>query len=139
MTTAPDAAPRRYPGRHLLFLDLILPVLGVAAYAGQIWLRNLTAPWYVPAAATLGVVVIVVALWRSRTVWRIVALVLVTLLAAGEWFILLGMLLPPYAGPAAEGKLFPAFASARADGAPFTQADLAGEQNTVLVFFRGRW
>jgi hypothetical protein len=27
----------------------------------------------------------------------------------------------------------------RADGSPFTQRDLEGDQNNVMVFFRGRW
>jgi len=132
-------APRRYSGRLLLFLGLAVAVLGIAAYVVQIWAQRLMAPWYVPAAATLGVVLLVASLLRRLTIWRVLALLLVTLLAAGEWVMLLGMRLPAYAGPVAEGKPFPEFTTARADGSAFTQQDLAGGQNTVLVFFRGRW
>jgi peroxiredoxin len=47
--------------------------------------------------------------------------------------------LPLYKGPVAMGRPFPAFATVRADGSPFTQRDLQGDKNSVLVFFRGRW
>ena len=95
----------------------------------------LKAPWYVPIAATAGAVLLVASLWQRRTVWRILALVLVALLAGAEWAMLLGMRLPAYTGPVAEGKPFPAFATARADGTPFTQADLTGaaEQRAGLL------
>jgi hypothetical protein len=49
------------------------------------------------------------------------------------------MRLPPYAGPIAVGRPFPAFEARLADGTPFTQADLVGGRHTALVFFRGRW
>jgi hypothetical protein len=139
MSLTSDVTPRPSSGRLLLFLGLGLAVLGVAAFAVQIWAQRLIPPWYVPISATLGAVLLVVSLWRRRTVWRVLALVLVTLLAAGEWVMLMGMRLPAYTGPVAEGKPFPAFKTARADGSPFTQDDLAGDKKTVLVFFRGRW
>ena len=47
--------------------------------------------------------------------------------------------LPAYAGPLEIGQPYPAFQTQRADGTPFTQADLRGDKGTVLVFFRGRW
>ena len=105
----------------------------------QISAQRLTAPWYMPCAATLGAALLVVSLWRKRTVWRMLALLLVVLLAGAEWTFLLATRPPAYTGPVAEGRPFPAFATARADGTPFTQADLAGDKNNVLVFFRGRW
>ena len=49
------------------------------------------------------------------------------------------MRLPAYTGPVAAGQPFPEFATQRADGSPFTQRDLEGDQNNVMVFFRGRW
>jgi peroxiredoxin len=49
------------------------------------------------------------------------------------------MRLPPYAGPVAVGRPFPAFEARRADGKPFSQVDVTGDQQNVLVFFRGRW
>src|SRR5438309_10615489 len=115
MTPASDVAPRRSAGRLLLFLGLGLAVLGVAAYAAQVWARLLWPPWYVPASATLGAVLLVVSLWRRRTVWRVLVLLLVTLLAAGEWAFVLETRLPAYTGPVAEGRPFPAFKTARAD------------------------
>jgi hypothetical protein len=121
-------------------LGLGLAVLGVIAYAVQFKAQHLTTPWYMPIAATLGVVFLAVSLWKRRTVWRVLALLLVVLLAGAEWtFLLVLMRLPQYTGPVAVGQPFPAFATVRADGTSFTERDLEGDQNSVFVFFRGRW
>ena len=113
--------------------------LGVAGYAIQLSLQRLILPWYMPAAAMLGVALVIVSLGRRRTVWRVLALVVVVLLAGFELMALYAMRLPPYDGPIAVGRPFPAFAAHRADGTPFTQTDLIGDQHNALVFFRGRW
>jgi hypothetical protein len=139
MTTSSNAARRRPPGLLLVTLGLALAALGIIGYAAQVAALRLTTPWYLPLSATLGVLCVVVALWQGRTVWRVLALVLVLLLAAGEWAFLLGTRLPAYTGPVAEGKPFPAFTTSRADGTTFTQNDLRGDRNHVFVFFRGRW
>ena len=139
MTPTSPVAPRRHPGRLFLALGLLLPILGVAGYIIQLQARRLIAPWYMPIAATIGVALIVVALWQARSIWRIIALLLVVLLAGAEWAFLLETRLPAYTGPVAAGQSFPAFATMRADGSPFTQSDLEGDQNNVMVFFRGRW
>jgi len=49
------------------------------------------------------------------------------------------MRLPAYNGPIAVGRPFPAFEARRADGTPFRQSDLIGDQHHAIVFFRGRW
>jgi hypothetical protein len=139
MTTSPTAVPRRYPGRLFLALGLALTALGVIGYVVQLSAQRLFAPWYMPWSATLGVFLLVVSLWQARTVWRWLALLLVMLFAGAEWAFLLGERLPPYSGPVTVGKPFPAFATVRADGTSFTQRDLEGDQNGVMVFFRGRW
>jgi hypothetical protein len=139
MTTSSATAPPRSSGHLYLVLGLGLATLGVIGYAVQISMRHLTTPWYVPCLATLGVVCVAVSLWRRRTVWRWLALVLLVLLAGFEWTFLLAMRLPAYTGPVAAEQPFPAFATTRADGTRFTQRDLEGDQNSVLVFFRGRW
>lgn len=139
MTTSSLSEPPRSSGRLLLVLGLSLAILGVIAYVIQIAMQRLTAPWYVPIAATLGLLFVIVSLWKRRTIWRILALLLVGLLAGAEWTFLLATRLPAYTGPVVVGKPFPAFKSQRADGTPFTERDLEGEQNSVLVFFRGRW
>ena len=92
-----------------------------------------------PALALLGVVLVVVSLLERRTVWRVLALLAVMLLTGAELAFLYAMRLPPYTGPIAVGRSFPAFEARRSDGTPFTHRDLAGDQNNVLVFFRGRW
>jgi hypothetical protein len=122
-----------------LALGLGLPVLGVLGYAAQLWARHLTAPWYLPLAATLGVALLAAALWQGRTAWRWLALSLAVLVASGGWAFLLGTRLPAYAGPIEADRPFPEFATARADGTPFTRRDLDGGSDSVLVFFRGRW
>ena len=135
----PTTAPGRPPGRLLVALGLALPVLGILAYAAQVAAHRLVTPRYMPAAATLGVLCLAAALWRRFSVWRVLALLPVTLLAGAEWAFLVAVRLPAYAGPVAAGRPFPAFTTARADGTPFTQRDLAGDRHHVLVFFRGRW
>jgi hypothetical protein len=139
MTSSSSTAPHRFRGRLFLLLGLGLAVLGVVAYVMQISLGRLMAPWYMPALASLGVVLVVMSLLERRTVWRVVALVAVVILAGAEWAMMHAMRLPPYTGPITVGRPFPAFETSRADGTPFTERDLAGDQNNVLVFFRGRW
>jgi hypothetical protein len=139
MTTSSAAAPRPYPGRLFLVLGLGLAALGIIGYAVQIALHRLTVPWYLPISTTLGAALLVISLWQTRSLWRVLALLLVVLLAGAEWAFLLLLRLPDYTGPVAEGRTFPAFATTRADGTPFTQRYLEGDQHHVLVFFRGRW
>ena len=139
MTTSFTTSPRRFPGRLFLTLGLAVAVLGIVGYIVQLSTQRLSAPWYLPISATLGVVLVVVSLMERRTVWRVLALLLVVLIAAANWMFLLSTRLPAYAGPVAAGQPFPAFTTAPADGAPFTQRDLQGDKNHVLVFFRGRW
>src|SRR5262245_12342318 len=139
MTRSPIATPDRSRGRLPLLLGLGFAVLGVVAYVVQISLERLTFPWYMPALALLGVVLVVTSLWQRRTLGRVLALVAVVLLAGAELAALYAMRLPPYVGPIAVGRPFPAFETKRADGTPFTQDDLTGDRHHVLVFFRGRW
>jgi hypothetical protein len=136
--TSKPAAPRS-AGRWLFLLGLAVAWLGVFAYVGQVLLaQRLFTPWYLPIAGTLGVLLLLVALWRRVTVWRVILLLPMLLLAAGEWFMVRGSL-PAYTGPVEVGRPFPAFATTLADGTPLTVADLHGDEDTVMVFFRGRW
>src|SRR4051812_47637394 len=132
-------ASRPTSGRWLLVFGVLLPVVGIGVYAAQVSMHRLSMPWYLPAAAALGVILVAGALWRRRTVWRIVALVVVTLLAGMEGTFLYATRLPAYAGPAQAGRAFPDFKTVRADGTSFTERDLVGDRDSILVFFRGRW
>lgn len=136
MSTATTAAK---PGRGLLFLGLACAVLGIAAYIVQVSLSHLTTPWYLPLTACVGVGLVVMSIAKKRTVWRWLVLLLVVCITGFECTFLLATRLPAYAGPLEVGKPFPAFQTQRADGSTLTQADFKGDQNTVLVFFRGRW
>jgi hypothetical protein len=141
ISTTPIAPPKS-AGRGLLWLGIAITLLAVIAYAALlVGAHFLHTPWYAPALATLGVCLIILSLARRFTFLRIVALLFIGLLAAGEWwFLLAGTRLPPYAGPAAAGTPFPDFEPASLDdGTPFRRADLARDHNTVLVFFRGFW
>jgi hypothetical protein len=110
----------------------------MVAYAVQLSLHRLIIPWYMPALAMLGVLCLIISLWQRRSLWRWLGLLLVVLLAGAEWAFLLQARLPAYTGPVA-GHSFPAFTTERTDGTSFTQDDLKGNQDNVLVFFRGRW
>src|SRR3954462_9212145 len=126
-------------GRLLVLLGLGLAALGIAGYVLHLWLRRLTVPWYMPAAAFLGAALVAASLREKRSVWRILAMAVVLLLGGFEVLALNSMRLPRYTGPVAVGKPFPAFEAQLADGSPFTQASLPGDRDTVMVFFRGRW
>jgi len=139
MNTTTTLAPPRVRGRPLVALGFGLAAIGLIAYVVQLVLHSLMTPWYLPVLATLGALVLVVALWKARTVWRFLVLLLVVLFAAAAWTFLFAARLPAYAGPVEAGKPFPDFETERADGTPFTQCDLEGDQHSVLVFFRGRW
>jgi hypothetical protein len=139
MTDSTNAPPAASRGRLLMLAGLGLAVLGVAVYAVQLSLRRLMLPWYMPAAALIGVALMAASLRERRTVGRLLALVAVVLLAGFELMALYATRLPPYTGPIAVGHPFPAFEARRVDGTPFTQNDLIGDQHSALVFFRGRW
>jgi hypothetical protein len=130
----------RNPGRSLLLLGMFLAVAGyvlmmLLMFAAKI----LITPWYAPLLGSLGVALIILAVMRSRSIWRWTALLIFTLFVAFQWYALFAMRTPAYTGPVKVGQPFPAFATTLADGATFTQADLQGDQNTVMVFFRGHW
>ena len=130
----------RNPGRSLLLLGMLLAVAGyvlmmLLMFAAKI----LITPWYAPLLGSLGVALIILAVMRSRSIWRWTALLIFTLFVAFQWYALLAMRTPAYTGPVKDGQPFPAFATTLADGSAFTQAVLQGDQNTVMVFFRGHW
>jgi hypothetical protein len=138
MVTASLSRPRP-PGRLFLAAGLGIAGLGVLGYVVQLWLGRLRAPWYLPISGALAVLLVVLALWQARTVWRFLGLGLLGLLAAVEVGVLVKARLPDYTGPVKVDEPFPAFEVARADGTRFTQRDLVGDKNSLLVFFRGRW
>lgn len=126
-------------GRALLLAGLALGPLGIAAFVGQFAMQRLSVPWYLPAFALAGACVVAASLRRRRSIARFAALAALIGLGGLELLALSAMRLPAYDGPVAIGKPFPAFESKRSDGTPLTQASLAGESHTAMVFFRGRW
>jgi hypothetical protein len=138
--TSSPVAPSKAGGRLLLWLGLLAALAGLPLYALQMNAGSLTTPWYVPALASFGALLVLLSLLRRPTVWRVLALLLAGFLAGGSCYFLFSVArLPAYAGPIAQGQELPAFTASRADGKPFTQSDLKGDKDTVLVFFRGRW
>ena len=132
-TTAP-------PGRALFWAGIGVCLLGVALMAAQFGMKVLVVPWYAPALATLGALLLLMAIARRLSIVRVLALLLVAALAGFQWyFIVTLMKLPTYEGSAQAGTPFPAFASSLADGRPFTEADTRDGSRRVMVFFRGRW
>jgi hypothetical protein len=140
-TTAPTDSGKA-TGRRLLWLGIALLLLGRIVKAALVFGAGfLHTPWYSPGLATVGAGLIALSIVRRFTVWRIAALLLIGLVAVGEWWFLLAYSrVPAYAGPVAAEQPFPRFSPAHlADGTPFTRGNLVGEKDTVLVFFRGFW
>jgi hypothetical protein len=122
-----------------MWLGVLLAPLGIAGYMVQfVGLHCLDIPWYTLALSGLGVVLVIISLWSRFTIWRLAALLFVAGLAVLEFLSGYTLRLPEYKGPAKPGQAFPAF-TALADGKPFTQADLKGDKDTAMVFFRGHW
>jgi hypothetical protein len=142
MTTISPVPPAtaRSTGRAYFWAGLGTCLLGVALTAVQFSLKFLFVPWYMPALATLGALLLLVAVARRRSVVRIMALLLVAAFAAFQWFFLVSVMkLPAYEGPAQPGRPFPAFHATFAGDKPFTEADLRDGSQRAMVFFRGRW
>ena len=139
LTTSPPFARSR--GRSWLWLGVGLFLLGVVLFFVQAFVfKHLVTPWYMPILFTLGVLLAVVSV-RQRPTWtRVIALVVLALLCAGEWYFILSMSrLPEYKGPVEVDKKIPEFTTTFADGGPFTEKDLQKGTPTVLVFYRGHW
>jgi hypothetical protein len=143
MQQSPAVSPpvARSRGRLWLWLGVGLFLLGFALYFVQTFqLKQLVTPWYLPILLTLGVLLALVSV-RQRPTWtRVIALLVLTLLCAGEWYFILWMSrLPEYNGPVQVDNKIPAFTTAFADGRSFTEKDLQEGTPTVLVFYRGHW
>lgn len=83
--TQPSVAARPHPGRLYVVLGLLVALSGIAIDVFQLPAKILAAPWYVPILATAGLLMVLMALAQSRSIWRWLAAGFVTLLAAGEW------------------------------------------------------
>ena len=138
-TPNPVEALRRSSGRLYVWLGIALVLLGPALYLIQVWAKILIVPWYAPLCATVGFGLLTLALVRARTIWRVLLVMLFGLLTAFLWFFVVSSQLPVYSGPVAAGNMFPDFTTTLADGSTFNQKSLQGDQNTVMVFYRGHW
>lgn len=140
MTSLQTHEPQRSQRSAFVWAGIAASLLGLPLIYAQFSLGYLVTPWYSPALATLGALLLLCALVRRVSVFRVVVLLLLLALAGFQWFLMGAKLkLPAYEGPAQAGERFPAFSSARADGEPFTDADLRDGSRRVMVFFRGRW
>jgi hypothetical protein len=142
MTTTlatPAAVVPHKQGRGYFWAGLGICVLGVAATVVQFALQIMKTPWYSPVLATIGAILLVVAVARRRSIPRVIGLVLVAGFAGVQWYFLgVMMKLPEYKGPP-PGRPVPSFTSTLADGKTFQDSDLRDGSRRVLVLFRGRW
>jgi len=139
-TSSPAVGTRRFPAKLLLGLGIVLVLLGPALYVVQLRAKILTVPWYALAVGTAGVALLLLAALRRPSVWRIGALAVAGLVTGAEWYFVLSLsTVPAYTGPVEAGVAFPPFRTTLADGSVFNQDSMRGDQNTALVFFRGRW
>lgn len=122
-------------------LGLALPFIGLVIYGVILFVfKQYTTPWYLPILATLGLYLVFLSVLQSRSLWRFLALGFSGFMTVFLWYGLVFMTkLPIYDGPLRVGEVMPSFNVFRADGSLFTQSNLVGDKNTVLIFFRGRW
>jgi hypothetical protein len=126
--------------RALMWSGIALCVLAIVLGFVQINMGMLFVPWYQPAISAVGVLLLLIAFSRKRSVGGGIALV-VFLAMTGFQVFALGVMMktPPYTGPVKAGSPMPTFTTAYADGRPFSDKDLAEGKTTVMTFFRGRW
>src|SRR5215471_13962586 len=103
-----NKATARHPGRPWLLLGVFLAVAGPAlmmllTFAAKI----LITPWYAPILGTLGLALIILAIARSRSIWRWAAVVIFTLFVGFQWWAVLAMQTPAYTGSLKDGEPFP--------------------------------
>ena len=133
-------APERASGRGYFWLGVVACLLGPVLFGVQLGMKHTFVPWYSPALATLGALLLLASLALRPSLFRAVALVLFAAFAGVQWFFVGSSIkLPAYEGPAQAGRPFPAFRTTLADGQPFTEADLRDGSRHAMVFFRGRW
>src|SRR5579864_6419659 len=95
-----DKTNARRPGRSWLLLGVLVAIAGpVVNILLMFAARILITPWYAPLLGTLGLALIILALLRSRSLWRWTSVVFVTLLVAFQWWVVLAMRTPAYTGP----------------------------------------
>jgi hypothetical protein len=139
-SSLPQPSQDRSRGRPLFWAGVCFCLLGLILVVVQFSLKYLFVPWYSPALATLGAVMLFVSFARRRSIPRAIGLVLIAAFAGFQWYFLVSLMkLPAYEGPAQAGKPFPPFRAALADGRPVTDADLRDGSRRVMVFFRGHW
>ena len=131
------APPRRWP---LFLVGILLFLAGPVIYFVQINRQLLETPWYAPALASLGVLVMAVSVGQRGGRFRKVGLVVFVVVCGLEWYWLaVGTMNPVYHGPAQAGRALPPFTTTLADGKVFASEDLAKGGSSVLVFYRGHW
>lgn len=125
-------------GRGLYLAAWALALGSGAVYYTLIFTRGIfQIPWYFVAASTLAVVLAIAGLFKKRGILRYAATLILALIAFTAWMPAV-MKVPPYEGPVVVGKPLPVVLGKKADGTPFTNADLIGKR-TAVVFYRGWW
>ena len=71
VSSAAVVPPRHWP---FFLIGVLLFAAGPVAYFVQFRLHFLKMPWYAPALATAGVLLMAVSVWEHRGVWRSVGL-----------------------------------------------------------------
>ncbi|MSU78732.1 MAG: hypothetical protein EXS16_11645 [Gemmataceae bacterium] len=140
-TSTSTPAPRTWP---LIVAGTVFLVLGPVIYGTQIAMGQLVTPWYLPAFATVGVVLMMAAFVRRpgvlRGVLRGVLVALALLPTVFAWLVIaIFSRTPEYTGPARVGEKLPTFAAHYADGREFSDRVLATGRPAVLLFYRGHW
>src|SRR6516164_268923 len=123
LSASPPIARSR--GRLWLWLGVGLFLLGFVLYFVQAFqFKHLVTPWYMPILFTMGVLLALVSV-RQRPTWtRAIALLVLALLCAAEWYFILAMSrLPEYKGPVQVDNKIPEFTTTFADGSSFTDKD----------------
>ncbi len=139
---------RTAPTNHFLWLGPVVAVAGLLSYFLFFvqWPMLRDTAWLNLLIVVAGLAVSVLGLSRAMPSggWRVIAGIASTLVAGGAGALLvfyvffLSYQLPSDEGVTAEGEAVPAVALVSYDGQSVDVA-VAGEDSTILVFYRGFW
>ena len=145
MTEASAGNDARRDGTFPFRLGIGVACIGLLHYVSVLWSgMSLRVPWYVPAFAAAGGIVMAYGAWPQGLRRRLLAAGTILAAILGFVYLAVATRVPPYRGPAV-GLACPEFTTRDARGQPVTRADLLpgaggkGHTLTALVLFRGSW
>ncbi|MEE9391710.1 MAG: hypothetical protein V3W41_04305 [Planctomycetota bacterium] len=125
--------------RIIFAIGILSPWLALGYYSWRVSQHDLSTPSYLGWLAFGPPILALASMARRFSMWKFFGFGAALIPIAVCIMLLFGMNLPEYDGPVKVGETLPKFSSLDADGKPFGLAQLATNETTLLVLFRGSW